>query len=69
MNKHEPVLLDTKEAAALLKIEVCTIYAWMHYRQLPQSLYRKLGRKTIFIREELLNWFLEGAILLPKRKV
>lgn len=60
-------LMNCNETAAFLKVECATIYSWLYYNQLPKNLYRKLGRKPIFIREELIKWFLAGAEL-KKRK-
>ena len=61
-------LMNCNETANFLKVECATIYSWLYYNQLPKNLYRKLGRKPIFIREEVENWFLAGAEL-KKRKV
>ncbi len=61
-------LMNCNETANFLKVECATIYSWLYYNQLPKNLYRKLGRKPIFIREELIKWFLAGAEL-KKRKV
>ena len=61
-------LMNCNETADFLKVECATIYSWLYYNQLPKNLYRKLGRKPIFIREEVENWFLAGAEL-KKRKV
>lgn len=59
--------MDTKSAAELLNVKINTIYSWIHYKQIPDRIYRKLGRKPIFIREELIKWIYDGAEI-PKRK-
>lgn len=60
-------LLTCNEVAQMLKVKISTIYSWIFYKQLPSTIYRKLGRKPIFIRSEVEKWFLEGAEL-KKRK-
>ncbi len=66
-NKTEIELMTCKQVADMLKIQVGTIYSWISYKQIPQQIYRKLGRKPIFIRSEVEKWFLAGAEL-KKRK-
>ena len=46
------IFMDIKSVAELLQVKKATIYSWLYYNQLPKNLYRKLGRKPIFIREE-----------------
>ena len=58
-------LLSIKNFAKEFCIQPSCIYAWLHYQRLPPRLYRKLGRRIIFIRQEVENWFLEGAKLEP----
>ena len=62
------IFMDIKSVAELLQVKKATIYSWLYYNQLPKNLYRKLGRKPIFIREELIKWFYTGAEI-AKRKV
>ena len=62
-----PTLMDTKSVAVLLNVKVQTIYSWIHYKQIPDRIYRKLGRKPIFIREELMKWFLDGAKITKRQ--
>ena len=62
------IFMDIKSVAELLQVKKATIYSWLYYNQLPKNLYRKLGRKPIFIREELIKWFYNGAEI-AKRKV
>ena len=65
--KTEIELMTCKQVADMLRVQVGTIYSWIFYKQLPNSIYRKLGRKPIFIRSEVEKWFLAGAEL-KKRK-
>lgn len=55
------IFMDTKSIAELQNVKINTIYSWIHYNQIPDKIYRKLGRKPIFIREELINWIYNGA--------
>ena len=57
------VLLSVKETAEILKVKEGTIYSWIHYKQLPTDIYRKLGRNVVFIKSELFKWFFVGAQL------
>ncbi len=61
------IFMDTKSVAELLNVKISTVYSWIHYNQIPNKIYRKLGRKPIFIREELINWIFNGAEI-TKRK-
>ncbi len=54
-------LLNCEECAKFLGVKTDTIYVWLCKKQLPQKIYRKLGRKPIFIKSEVEKWFLEGA--------
>lgn len=60
---EELVLLSVKETAEILKVQEGTIYSWIHYKQLPTDIYRKLGRNVVFIKSELFKWFFAGAQL------
>lgn len=63
----EKDLIDTKTVAELLCVKTETIYSWIHYKQLPEKIYRKLGRKPIFIRQKVLDWFYAGAELKKRQ--
>lgn len=67
-NKTEVKLMTCQEVAELLRLKVDTIYSYISYKQLPENLYRKLGRKPIFIRDEVISWFLAGAKLEKRQK-
>lgn len=60
------ILMDIKSVANLLNVKPETIYSWIHYKQIPSRIYRKLGKKPIFIREELVKWFLDGAVMTKR---
>ena len=59
----ENEFLNVKETAEMLKIQDSTLYSYLHYKQLPENLYRKIGRKVIFIKQAVLDWFYSGAEL------
>lgn len=63
ITKTELRLMTCKEVAELLKVKIGTIYSWIGYRQIPDNIYRKLGKKPIFIYDEVIKWFLDGAKL------
>ena len=56
-------ILSTKEAAKLLSSTPSTLYSWVHYKQIPEKLYRKIGKKLIFLKEEIIQWVIDGAKL------
>lgn len=57
-------LLTCAEFASFLGIKQDTVYVWLCKKQLPQNIYRKLGRKPLFIKSEVEKWFLDGAEML-----
>lgn len=62
-------IMSCTEVAKFLRVKVGTVYSWISYQQIPKNLYRKTGRKPLFIKEELIAWFLAGAELKPRRKM
>jgi excisionase family DNA binding protein len=48
-----PKFLNVKEVAALLRITPRTVYDMVSQRRIP---FRKAGDRTIFDREEVLEW-------------
>ena len=60
-------VMDVKEVAELLKVKPATIYSWIHYKQIPDKLYRKLGRRPRFIHNEVMKWFLDGAKITKRQ--
>ena len=67
-NKDKLELMNCKQVAKLLQISVKTVYSYIGYKQFPPNLYRKLGKKPIFIYDEVKKWFLAGAELMPRNK-
>lgn len=61
------MVMDVKEVAELLKVKPETIYSWVHYKQIPDNLYRKLGRRPRFIYNEVMKWFLDGAKITKRQ--
>ncbi|MCM1265943.1 MAG: helix-turn-helix domain-containing protein [Candidatus Gastranaerophilales bacterium] len=66
MDNSQPIFITATEMAELFNVKVGTIYSWLSYKQLPADLYRKLGRKPIFIRAKVIEWFMAGAILTKR---
>lgn len=54
-------LLNCEQVAQMLGVKIGTIYVWICKKQLPQSIYRKLGRKPVFIKSAVEQWILDGA--------
>ena len=54
-------LLNCEQVAQMLGVNIGTLYVWICKKQLPQSIYRKLGRKPVFIKSEIEKWILYGA--------
>ena len=54
-------LLNCELVAQMLGVKIGTIYVWICKKQLPQSIYRKLGRKPVFIKSAVEKWILDGA--------
>ena len=63
MEKNNLELLNCTEVAKFLGVKTETIYVWMCKKQLPQRIYRKLGRKPIFIKSEVESWIMAGAVM------
>ncbi len=61
-------LMTCAEVSRFLGIKCSTLYVWMCKKQLPQSIYRRLGRKPTFIRSEVEKWFLAGAKMVQGGK-
>ena len=56
-------IISTKEAAKFLSSTPNTLYSWVHYKQIPEKLYRKIGKKLIFLEDEIIKWVIDGAKL------
>lgn len=50
---EKPQFLTVEEVAALLRVEVRTVYSWVSQGKVP---FRKAGRRTIFLIDEILEW-------------
>ncbi|MGB9179438.1 MAG: helix-turn-helix domain-containing protein [Pyrinomonadaceae bacterium] len=48
-----PQFLEVKEVAILLRISKRTVYDWVSQRKIP---FRKAGDRTLFNRDEILDW-------------
>ncbi len=60
--------MSCKEVAELLRKKVDTIYSWIHYKQIPESIYRKIGNTPLFIREEVIKWVMDNGAEIKKRQ-
>ena len=69
--------LNVQETAKLLKTTPKTLYTYLSNtgkyngkprKRLPQRIYRKIGRKVIFLRDEVLSWVREGAQLVDNNE-
>lgn len=61
MTQQNLELLNCEQVAQMLGVKIGTIYVWICKKQLPQSIYRKLGRKPVFIKSAVEQWILDGA--------
>jgi len=50
---HRPCFLTVLELAELLRIKPRTVYEMVAQRKIP---YRKAGRRTVFLLEDVLQW-------------
>jgi excisionase family DNA binding protein len=48
-----PQFLTVEEVAELLRVSSRSVYDWVSQRQIP---FRKAGRRTIFLLDEILEW-------------
>lgn len=48
-----PEFLTVEEVAELLRVSPRSVYDWVSQRQIP---FRKAGRRTIFLLDEILEW-------------
>ena len=56
-------LLNCEEFAKFLGIKIGTVYVYLCKKQLPKSIYRKLGRKPIFLKSEVEKWIINGCVM------
>ena len=64
---NDTTIMDVKAVAELLQVKPETIYSWIHHKQIPDKIYRKLGRRPRFIRDEVIKWFLNGAKITKRQ--
>ena len=67
-NAEKLKLMNYSETADFLRVDKKTLYAWVSRKQIPENLYRKIGRKPVFIYNEVLAWFLAGAEVKKRAK-
>lgn len=60
-NEDDDTLLDTKEAASLIKYEVTSIYGLVKRKKIP---FCKIEGKLLFSRRKLIEW-IEGGNHVP----
>lgn len=48
-----PRFLTVDELAVMLRVEVRTVYSWVSKGSVP---FRKAGRRTVFLLDEILEW-------------
>jgi excisionase family DNA binding protein len=53
VHRVQPKFLNVKELAELLRIKTRTVYEMVSQRRIP---YRKVGDRTIFLLDEILEW-------------
>lgn len=56
-------LWSCQQYADFFGMKVGTVYVQLCKKQIPNRLYRKVGRVPRFIASECKSWFLEGAEL------
>jgi hypothetical protein len=61
MSNEDDTLLDTKEAASLIKYEVTSIYGLVKRKKIP---FCKIEGKLLFSRKKLIEW-IEGGNHAP----
>ena len=54
-----PILMTAQEAAELLRIPRSTVYELARSRRIP---FIKVGRRTLFARQTLLEWIAEQTV-------
>lgn len=61
--KQNLELMTCEEFAKFLGVKLGTIYVWLCKKQLPKKIYRKLGRKPIFVKSEVEKWVMNGCTM------
>jgi len=60
-----PSVLTVEEAANFLRLNVKTVYTAISAGQMPG---RKIGNRTVILRDGLLDWLQSSERVLPSRK-
>lgn len=55
--------MSVLEASSLLRTTRKTLYCYLSSKRLPAKLYRRIGRKVLFLKDELIQWVKDGAEL------
>jgi excisionase family DNA binding protein len=53
LSTNPPKFLTVEEVAAMLRIKARTVYEMVSQNRIP---FRKAGRRTVFLLEEILDW-------------
>jgi predicted DNA-binding transcriptional regulator AlpA len=61
VTQYSKPFMNSKEFVELTGIALSTVYSYIHYDQIPKTIYRKVGRNLIFIRPAVIQWILDGA--------
>ena len=56
---ERPRFLTVEELAEMLRVEVRTVYSWVAHEKVP---FRKAGRRTIFLIDEILEWTAQESL-------
>ena len=59
---EKPRFLTVEELAEMLRVEVRTVYSWVSQEKVP---FRKAGRRTIFLIDEILEWTAQQSLGEP----
>jgi len=55
---EKPRFLTVEDPAEMLRVEPRTVYSWVSKGSVP---FRKAGRRTVFLLDEILEWTAEAA--------
>lgn len=70
INLTDTLFISVKEAAEILHSTPNTLYSYLcnsgsksgkQRQKFPPDIYRKIGRKVLFIKPKLIEWVLNGA--------
>lgn len=61
-------ILNVEEFAELLGVQTNSVYKWHCKNELPEKIFRKVGRKLIFIASEVESWIVEDRCQLVREK-